>query len=76
VAIAPRQTREEKLKWLMRPFWWAIDCGTVFTAPTLYFWYQGDNPTGTAFNLLAIIVLMVGGTFWGIMRLRRATRGY
>lgn len=75
MTVAVQETREDKLRWLLQPFWWAVYCGSVCTAPTLYCWHQGSQSAQvTALSLLMALALSVGCTGWGIWRMTRAAK--
>ncbi len=73
--VAALGTREDKLRWLFQPFGWALYATALAIAP-LFYWGKGDNPTGTIISLSLVILFQFVCTLWGMVRLRRATRGY
>jgi hypothetical protein len=75
MAISETATYHEKREWLFAPFGWALFSSLSAIAPLVY-WYLGeDHPTVTVLSLALIIAFQFGCVLWGVLRLRRATRG-
>lgn len=69
-------TREEKLKWLLRPVEWASNVaafGAVFGFVFWYFEMYGDTTLIVA--LVAMLALIAGLLIWGSARISNAARG-
>lgn len=74
MAISETATYEEKKEWLFAPFGWAL-FSSLAAIPPLVYWYQGDHTPATILSLALVIAMQFACTLWGILRLRRATRG-
>lgn len=76
MAVTARHAREDKLKWLLRPFEWAL---SVCVYPALLvgmMWFDGKLPwRDAAVILFAALVIAAGLVLWGIRRMTNAARG-
>lgn len=75
--IAASATREDKQKWLMRPFNWASNVAyfcAIFGA--VYYWFGLVNDRILVPGLLAALTLTAVLLLWGFRRMHLATRGY
>jgi hypothetical protein len=77
MAIAAHETREDKLKWLMRPFNWASDLGLVLLVTCGGALYNSDtiSPSHLCLVLLIGIGVIMGLLTFGIARMSNAARG-
>ena len=76
MAIAATATREDKQKWLLRPFDWAwrLSFGVSFFG--LFFFFEGKVPLGQLSGiLLTALVIISCLLMWGVRRFLNATRG-
>jgi hypothetical protein len=75
MSIAALDTRKKK-EWLFAPFEWAL-YSTLLAIVPLVGWYQGvDHPTPTILSLAGVVLIQSVCILWGVLRVRRATRGY
>lgn len=76
MTIAATATREDKEKWLLRPFEWAwrISFGVTFFG--VLFFFEGKVPLSQLSGILLTALAMVSVLLiFGIRRLMNATRG-
>lgn len=76
MTIAAYDSREEKFKWLIRPFQWAFSV-TLMTA--LFGFSLATDPTINDDIVIAGLIAALGGIagilLWGVIRLRAAYEG-
>jgi hypothetical protein len=77
MAIATHKTREEKFKWLTRPFIWAFDACLMAALFGVSFATAPDFiPIGyVAAGLIASLLIVAALVVWGIIRMRATYEG-
>jgi hypothetical protein len=76
MTMAALRTRDDKLKWLLRPFDWAFDIaffGCFFGAVYCYFGLA--SPTVLQWTLIGALGVIGPLLLWGTARLSNAARG-
>ncbi len=73
MAIAAHETREDKLKWLQRPFDWALNVCWFSFALGLALYLEGRTPLEyICVALIAALGIACGLAFWGLHRMSYA----
>ena len=76
MAVAALETREDKLKWLMRPFHWAANACLYMVVVSFGLWYDDASSGKALFPLLgAGFVVILGLLIWGLARMSNAANG-
>lgn len=76
MAIAAQETREDKVKWLMRPLNCAYTTATSFAIIAGLAWHDGKaDPESLALIAVSGLLITSGLLIWGIRRLTQVTRG-
>jgi hypothetical protein len=76
VEMTSRDAREDRLKWLLRPFDWALGVCIYPVLLTGMMWFDGKLPLqDAAVILFGALVIAAGLILWGIRRVMNAARG-
>jgi hypothetical protein len=74
--MTSRDAREDRLKWLLRPFNWALGVCIYPVILIGMMWFDSKMPSYEAtVILLATLATAAGLILWGIRRVMDATRG-
>lgn len=75
MAIAAHDTREDKLKWLMRPVEWASSVAFFSAVFGLVYWYFEEmDANHLVLALCAALAVTSGLLIWAVARLTNAAR--
>lgn len=75
MAIAATATKNEKLEWMLAPFYWTLRIGIIGLL-SLYYSFSADLTDVAILPCsLVHIALMTASAAWGVFRLRKAAYG-
>lgn len=76
MSIAAHETREDKEKWLLRPFNWALNVVFhSFVFGNVYYWYGLTEDRVLIIGLLVAFGIASVLMFWAYKRITDAARG-